>query len=73
MTQEDHERARMIVEAFRDGLSDNVQTEIGNAAFGNLVMMILQAIQEDRKHTANLVEEVVKTLRKDVDIPELGM
>ncbi len=73
MTQENTSRAHKVVETFREELSDSVQSEIGESGFKKLTLMINGAIQEDRKETATLVEEVVKTLRKDIDIPELGM
>ncbi len=73
MTQENHSRARKVVETFRAGLSDNTQSEIGESGFEKLTMMINEVIQEDHKEAANLVEDLVKTLRKDIDIPELGM
>jgi len=50
-----------------------VQSEIGESSFDKLALMINEAIQEDRRVTANMLAEVVKTLRKDIEIPELGM
>jgi len=73
MAQENRIRAHKLVESFRERLSDSVQSEIGESGFEKLVVMINEVIQEDRKETANLVEEVVKTLRKDIELPELGM
>ena len=73
MTEENRNRAHKLVETFRNELSDNVQSEIGEHRFEKLSLMINEAIQKDRKMTANLVEELVKTLRKDIEIPELGM
>lgn len=73
MAQENRIRAHKLVESFRERLSDSVQSEIGESGFEKLVLMINEVIQEDRKETANLVEEVVKTLRKDIELPELGM
>ena len=73
MTQENRSRAHKIIETFRGELSDNVQSEIGESGFEKLALMINGAIQEDRKEAANLVEEVVKKLHKDIEIPELGL
>jgi hypothetical protein len=73
MTQENRSRAHMLVETFRSELSDSVQSEISESAFEKLILMINEAIQEDRRLTANMLNEVVKTLRKDIEIPELGM
>ncbi len=73
MAQENRIRAHKLVESFREQLSDSVQSEIGESGFKELTLMINEMIQEDRKETANLVEEVVKTLRKNIEIPELGM
>jgi hypothetical protein len=73
MTQENHSRVYRLIEIFRSGLSDNVQAEIGEAAFEKLALMINEAILEDRRITANMLEEVVKTLRKDIETPELGL
>ena len=71
--EEDRNRAHKLVQAFREELSDSVQSEIGERGFEKLTLMINEAIQEDRKMVVNLVEEVVKTLRKDIEIPELGL
>ena len=67
------EAAHKLVENFRKELSDSAQSEIGESGFEKLALMINEAIQEDRRITANVLDEVVKTLRKDIDIPELGM
>lgn len=73
MSQENHGKAHTVVEIFRVGLSGSAQSEIGENNFKKLEMLINETIQEERKKAANLVDEVVKTLRKDIDIPELGM
>lgn len=73
MRKESRSRAHKLVETFRGELSHSVQSEIGDSAFAKLELMINGVVQEDRKLTANLVEEVVKTLRKDIEIPDLGM
>jgi len=73
MAQGNQGREYKIVETFRAELSGSVQSEIGEHRFEKLSLMINEAIQKDRKMTANLVEELVKTLRKDIEIPELGM
>ena len=73
MTQNNQSRAKSLVESFRNELSDSVQSEIGERGFEKLSLMINELIQEDRKEVVVLVEEVVKTLRKDIEIPELGI
>ncbi len=73
MAQDNHSRARKVVETFRIGLSESAQSEIGEDNFEKLAKLINEMIQEDRKEAANLVEGVVKNLRKGIDIPELGM
>ena len=73
MTQESQNRARKVVEAFKLRLSVSAQSEVGENNFEKLAVLINEAIQEDRKEAANLVDEVAKTLRRDIDIPELGM
>ena len=71
--EEDRNRAHKLVQTFREELSDSVQSEIGERGFEKLTLMINEVIQEDRRLVVNLVEEVVKTLRKDIEIPELGL
>lgn len=73
MTQENQSRVHKLVESFRSELSDSVQSEIGESRFEKLMLMINEAIQEDRRVTADMLDGVVKTLRKDIEIPELGM
>ena len=73
MSEETQVRAKKIVETFKLELSKSAKSEVGENNFEKLTMLVNEAIQEERKEVASLIEGVVKTLRKEVDIPELGM
>jgi hypothetical protein len=73
MAQDDPGRARRLVDTFREELSESVQSEIGEGGFEKLTLMIVEMLQADRKDTVNMLEEVVKTLRRDIEMPDLGM
>ena len=73
MKHENHDRSQNVVEKFRIGLSEDAQSEVGENNFEKLTLLINEALQEDRKEAADKIEEVLKSLRKDIDIPELGM
>jgi hypothetical protein len=73
MAQDDPGRARRLVNTFRGELSESVQSEIGEGGFEKLTLMIVEMLQADRKDTVNMLEEVVKTLRRDIEMPDLGM
>lgn len=73
MRQQNREKVMKLVEQFKSDLSAKTQAEIGNAVFEKLALMINEVIQEERKATADMLEVLVKTLRKEIDTPELAM
>ena len=73
MTKESRTLANSLVITFREELSRNVQSEIGESGFEKLAVMINELIQEDRKSVVNMLDELTKELRKDIEIAELGL
>jgi hypothetical protein len=73
MTQESRTLATSLVNTFKQDLSKNVQSEIGESGFEKLAVMINELIQEDRKSVVNMLDELTKELRKDIEIAELGL
>ena len=73
MSQDTLERAKKIVALFREDLAADIQAGVGEANFEKLTVMIYETIQEDRKELVSLIEELLAKLRKEIDIPDLGM
>lgn len=73
MTQDSQRRAQKVVQVFRKNLSDDVQNQIGDDGFNRLTMLIDEAIQDELKESALLIEEVLKKIREKIDHPEIGM
>jgi len=65
--------ARKVVKAFRDGLNKEARAAVGDMGFGELEAMIREALSEDRAHTAEMVEGLLKRLRSAVDKPEIEL
>jgi hypothetical protein len=65
--------ARKVVDSFRDDLSAEARAAVGRAGFDELERMIREAISEDRAHTAEMVEGLLKRLRTAVDAPEIEL
>lgn len=73
MTDHHREVAEKIVTAFKAELSDATQKQIADARFEALTRAITEALSEERANAADLVENVVKRLRAEVEKPELGL
>lgn len=73
MTQDSQRRAQKVVQVFRKNLSDDVQNQIGDDGFNRLTMLIDEAIQDELKESALLIEEVLKKIREKIEHPEIGM
>jgi len=73
MTDHNREVAEKIVAAFKAELSDTTQKQIADARFEALTRAIREALSEERADAAELVENVVKQLRAEVEKPELGL
>jgi hypothetical protein len=73
MAEQGHSQGERVVAAFRKHLNEAARQQIGDAGFELLSKMIHEAIQQDRKQMADLLEDVIKKLRKEIDTPELGM
>ena len=73
MGSEIKDRAQKVVESFKKDLGTNMQTAIGEAEFERLAGLIDGALEDDRREMVFKVEELIKTLRKEIEIPELGM
>lgn len=73
MTDRHYELAAKVVEAFKSGLSGTAREQISDSQFGQLTIMIREAISEELETAADLIEEVAKKLREGVEKPDLGL
>ena len=73
MTDNQRPGTARIIERFKSQLDPGVRAQISNAQFTDLAQMIDQAITEEISSAADLVEDVVKTLRASGRKPELEL
>jgi hypothetical protein len=73
MTNQHQDRAVKVVEAFRGLLDENINQQIADAKFDTLTLMITEAISEELGVAADMMEDVVKKVRAEINKPELGM
>jgi hypothetical protein len=67
------ELAQKVVNTFKQGLSDQVRDQITDAQLNELVLMIREAISEELKDAAELIDGIAKRLRSQTDDQELGL
>ena len=73
MGNQHQDRAVKVVEAFKDLLDENSSQQIAAAKFDTLTLMITEAISEELGVAADMMEDVIKKLRAELNKPELGM
>jgi len=71
MTHEHQPRAERVVNAFKEKLSQSGRDHVGDRHFDELTLMIESAIStavlEKVEHAADLIHDVVESIRKDAE------
>jgi hypothetical protein len=71
MTHEHQPRAERVVNAFKQKLSQSGRDHVGDRHFDELTLMIESAIStavlEKVEHAADLIHDVVESIRKDAE------
>jgi hypothetical protein len=73
MTNRHDELAQKVVQTFKAELPEQVLSEISEGQFDELAAMIREAISEELRFAAELIEQAARRLRKGVERPELGL
>jgi uncharacterized protein with von Willebrand factor type A (vWA) domain len=73
MADRHQELAQKVVNTFKQSLSDQARDQITDAQFNELVLMIREAISEELKDVAELIDGIAKRLRSQTDDQELGL
>jgi hypothetical protein len=73
MADRHQELAQKVVNTFKQSLSDQARDQITDAQFNELVLMIREAISEELKDAAELIDGIAKRLRSQTDDQELGL
>ncbi len=73
MVDRHQQLAQKVVEAFRASLSEDARQQISQTALDELALMIREALSEELESAAASVEELARTLRANIDKPELGL
>jgi hypothetical protein len=73
MTDRHQQLAHKVVEGFRAMLSENARQQISQTELNELTLMIREALSEELESAVASVEELARTLRENIDKPELGL
>lgn len=73
MVDRHQQLAHKVVEAFKALLSQNARQQISETELNELALMIREALSEELESAAASVEELARTLRTNIDRPELGL
>jgi len=72
MTNLHHKRADKVVAEFKEIIGESTCSRISDAHFEDLTLLIRDAITDELLSAAELIENVVKKIRSDTDLHELG-
>ena len=73
MSNRHQERALKVVNSFKHILHEDACQLITDAQFEELALMVNEAIADELNNCAELVENVVKQIRGELNKPSLGM
>ena len=73
MTNRHEVLAERVVNTFKGILNQAALESINDAQFEDLKMMIREAISEELGNAANLVYEVARKIRREVEKPEMEL
>jgi hypothetical protein len=73
MTNQHHRRAAKVVAEFKEIIGESVCSEISDAHFDDLTLLIRDAITDELLSAVDLIENAVKKIRSDTDLLELGI
>lgn len=73
MTNRHHERADKLVSEFKVILGESACSQISDAHFQDLVLLVRDAITDELLAAAERMENVIREIRSDTDLHEMGL
>lgn len=73
MPAEQRERAKRVVEIFREQLQLETSQAIGEKGFANLTELVQEALNEERAEVAGQFEAMAKALRAATEQVDIGL
>lgn len=73
MANRHHERADQVVAAFKDLIGEEARKQIQDVHFQDLTLLVRDAISEELREAAELVEKVARQIRSETDIHEMDL
>jgi len=73
MTDRHEERARKVVQTFKDGLPAAVRSQITQSQLDELAGMIRAALSEELRSAADLIEQAAHKLRAEAESRNIGL
>ena len=73
MSHRHHQRAAKVVAEFKNVIGDPVCALISDAHFEDLVLLVRDAITDEVLSATERVENILKDIRSETDLHELGI
>lgn len=73
MSNQHHKRADKVVVKFKEVIGQSVCTQISEAHFQDLALLIRDAITDEVLFVAERMEKIIKDVRIETDLHELGI
>lgn len=73
MTDGQQERARQVVKQFKDRLDPDIRASITLAQYEDLEQLVRSAIAQELQEAAEVMENTVRYIRKEVERPQIEL
>ena len=73
MTEQHQERARKVVESFRELLSKKALDAIPDNDFEQLALFVQEALADELHDAAEQVEDLARNMRADTSLSDVGI
>lgn len=73
MTNRHHERADKLVAEFKEIIGESGCAQISDAHFQDLVLLVRDAITDELLASAERMEKVIREIRSETDLHEIGL
>lgn len=73
MTERHVEHAKKVVQSFKELLPEAALHEITQGEFEELELLIQEALSDELHNATDQMDVLVRKLRSEVDLPELGL
>ncbi len=73
MTNRHHERADKLVSEFKEIIGESASSQISDAHFQDLLLLVRDAITDELLAAAQRMEKVIREIRSETDLHEIGL